>query len=355
MKRHPLWILIICLLWEACQTSSTKKEQINENQDSTKINWQKYVEGLNEQIKKNPNNANTYYERAMAYYRTNDSARTWNDIQQAVLLDSTQADYFYFRGFCQYVWQHNDFGMADFQKAVELKSDNPETYYQIGNIYMLQNKPKESLKWYDLAIQRDSLDPAYPFAKGFAYDKLNQLPAAKQNYEHSLTLDSLYSKTIGAYFELLLYKEKNFQQGLALNKRLLRQNPNHPLGKYNVGNYYLWEALRTPNSKSHERETFVRLSIDEYETAIMADTNFTKAFYQRGYAFFMLQEFNQALLDFRRVSQLDPKDERAYFMQASIYEHFQDYSQALSLYEKALQLKPNWKDAQEAAQELRQR
>jgi tetratricopeptide (TPR) repeat protein/GTPase SAR1 family protein len=63
-------------------------------------------------------------------------------------------------------------------------------------------------------------------------------------------------------------------------------------------------------------------------------------YYNRGWAFIQLSEYQQALKDFERTLELDPSSARAFSGRGSVYWRLKEYQQALDAYNRALELDP---------------
>ena len=69
-------------------------------------------------------------------------------------------------------------------------------------------------------------------------------------------------------------------------------------------------------------------------------------------SYFLLDKVNEALEDFDKVLELDPYNEKAYFMRGSIHEFFGDLESALENYQEATRLAPEFYEAKQAVGEM---
>ena len=79
------------------------------------------------------------------------------------------------------------------------------------------------------------------------------------------------------------------------------------------------------------------------------------AWYNRGYCFLMIGRSQEAMDDFNKVIELEPRNYKAFFWLGSIYEHEKDYGSALANFEQALRLNPGWRDAENGVREMKQK
>jgi tetratricopeptide (TPR) repeat protein len=80
------------------------------------------------------------------------------------------------------------------------------------------------------------------------------------------------------------------------------------------------------------------LAIQEYINAIDLDSEYADAFTNRGVAYGMKGDLNQAFADFDQAIELDPEDGLAYYNRGIVYDKKGDLDRAIADYEKALEL-----------------
>lgn len=107
---------------------------------------QKAIEYLNNAIKLDPNNAETYNKRGIAYYELEQYQRTIEDNSEAIRLNP------------DYVVAYNNRGSAyanlgqylraieDFNQVIRLKSNYPDAYNNRGTIYILQGNKEQGCR-----------------------------------------------------------------------------------------------------------------------------------------------------------------------------------------------------------------
>ena len=141
---------------------------------------------------------------------------------------------------------------------------------------------------------------------------------------------------------------------MEINDRILTVDSLHPIGHFNQGNFFLGQAERVTDPAQNEEFGFLlKLAISEYGTALLADPQFTQAYYNRGYCFYLLDDFNNAVPDLDKVLQIDPFNEKAHFLKGSILEFYGDLEAALTHFEEAVRLNPNFGDAALAVEEVK--
>jgi Flp pilus assembly protein TadD len=74
----------------------------------------------NQSLSRNPSNADTYYNRGVAYYQLGQQQQAWQDFNQAIKLNSTLAPAYGNRGELRYQMGDRIGARQDFQQAAKL-------------------------------------------------------------------------------------------------------------------------------------------------------------------------------------------------------------------------------------------
>lgn len=337
---------------------SCDRNPSNQNQPKTKISNPlnqkkekliKRLNALNELLNKNSHDASLYAERANIHYLLGDSNLCFSDIQKAIDLKPSDADFTYLKGFYAYNYDLVDTALFWLMRSYQMVNQNPDVLFYIGNCYFLKNNFDEAQKWYQKSIEKEE-NPNYFHALALSYYKKNQINLSEQSLKKALAIDSLHAKSMTLLAEIYIYNYKQYSKANEWIQKLIKQE-DMPVGNYLEGSLYFQKALQVKDSV--EQEGLLRLAIDHYSKAIKKDPYYTTAFYDRGYAFFLLNRYDLASQSFEEVLKQNPKDYRASFMLGSIAEYYQDFELARKYYEKTLMINPKFLDAQKALNELK--
>jgi tetratricopeptide (TPR) repeat protein len=116
---------------------------------------------------------------------------------RALTYDPTMADAFRRRGDCQYllvpvladdVQVYYDRALADYEAALELEPD-VYTYNVHGSVISSLGRVEEAIQEYDQAVE---IDPDYPetyFNRGYAYKILGEVEQAVADFQRFLTFE----------------------------------------------------------------------------------------------------------------------------------------------------------------------
>jgi tetratricopeptide (TPR) repeat protein len=315
---------------------------------------QSMLTSLSQQIQMYPKNPALYIERSYLLYTSGDTRLAITDVEKAISLNPKDPEAYYLRGFYDLVSNRDSSAEKYLMKAVEYGSDNPETYYSLGNIETFKGKYAKALTWYQEAIRKDSADPAYPYACGMVFYQQKKYPQAIQWFEKSLQLDPYFTKSLLQLYAYYSDIRLDTKTAMKYNEAILRTDSLHPLGRFHKAAEIQDKAFKAGKKAGagEEYEKLMMEAIEEYSKALIRNPGFVQALYNRGYAFYALEMYEEAMADFEKVLVSDQYHARSYFMIASIYEYKKDWANAKKYYEISLQLQPGFVEAEQAIQEL---
>jgi tetratricopeptide (TPR) repeat protein len=254
-------------------------------------------------------------------------------------------------GFFFYALAQDDSAEKYYNLALNMGSQSPETFYQLGNLMTLRGQYAQAIQHYNSALANFPREPIYHFGKGYAYRRMGELGKAQQSLEMSLQYDPNFLKSLAELAELHLLDLKDEAAAARYVDRILAADSAGPLGPFYQAELYLANALKGNHTEA-QRRVLLRSCLTPYNVALERDPNFARAYYSRGYVYFELDDFGKAMPDFQNAARLNPRDFRAEFMLGSLYEHYQDAPNARLHYQRALDLNPRFAEASQALAEL---
>lgn len=311
------------------------------------------VKRLTGLIQFSPEDNSLYFQRSQAWYDAGNTLKAMEDIDKAIELNVMNPEAYYMRGFYHYVENQDEDALTDLKRAIDVSTENAEVYYLIGQIHFFRKEYAPAEEAYASAVKLDSLQPTYYFAQGFMAQERGRIDAAILHYEEALKRNPAFIKALLALHDLYLEEKKREDLALAYNERVMMVDSTHPVGRFNQGNFFLARAGRiTEEERLPEFQVLVKLAISEFSRGLQEDANYVQAYYNRGYCYYLLEQYGRALPDFSTVTSLDPYNEKAFFMKASILEFQGDDRGALINYQQVVKLDPGLKEAGLAVREL---
>jgi tetratricopeptide (TPR) repeat protein len=308
---------------------------------------------ITEQLGYSRTNWELWNQRSQLWYEAGNVQRAMADIDIAIENHNTAPENYYLKGFYYYAQKKDSLAVINLQKAADLASDDPEGYYLLGQLRFLEGEYDAATKAYNTAISLDSMAPTYYFARGFMAESRKQYDKAISEYDMALKRDPTFVKALLALHDIFLTVRKDPDQAFVFNERVILIDSTQPVARFNQGNFFMARANKmTDPARFPEFSIIMKIAMVEYTKTIETDPNFVQAYYNRGYCSYLLEQFNRALDDFSTVISLDPYNDKAFFMKASIQEAQGDLVSALENYRQSVKINPDFREASEAVKEL---
>ena len=167
----PLCLLLIFICSPGiCETAADWLNKASALSDGKKYTDPlKVIEYLNHAIKLQPDDAEMYYNRGVAYDNLGQYQPAIMDYSQAIRLKPDYADAYYNRGTL-----YNEIGryqqaIDDFNQAIRLKPNDAEAYHNRGFAYDRLDKPLQAIEEYNQAIRLKSDYAAAYMNRGIDY------------------------------------------------------------------------------------------------------------------------------------------------------------------------------------------
>ncbi|WP_263337616.1 tetratricopeptide repeat protein [Acidicapsa dinghuensis] len=335
------------------------------NQDLETGDAQTAVAKYRDAITKDPNNARTYYNLALALDKTGDESAEHDALIKAEQLDANLAPV------------HNQLGMLalkanraaeaekEFKTAISIDPEYAEAQNNLGVLYgqtnrgseaeelfrkATENNPKyaqafanlgiilasegsfaDSAQALDSATKLEPNNPASLSAYAMVLVRLNRSSEAMPLFRKVVTLDP---KSVGAHLNLGIALADGFDLNGALAEfsTAAQLDPQSAMAHYNKGRVLL-DLQRNTEAKP------------ELETAVKLDAGQADAWYLLGLIARQAGETDTAIATLRKSIQARPDNAEAEFMLGKELEHKGDSAGAAECWRKAIRLRPDYSEA----------
>lgn len=254
--------------------------------------------------------------------------------------DETPAREAYGAGVDAFQLRHWSAAESHFRSAVKLKSDYAEAYDKLGESLFNEGKVMEAVTDFKLAVAIDPRLTQAWYDEGFGFENLDSDVALKDDDKTRAKLKKTEADdAIAAYRKALEVNPVNdgaalanvhYRLGVLLRDQAMKVwNENHPedmsptaeapsLEGANLKEAMLHlEAANALNTDFPEnRNELGRLydiigrypeAIEQYDKAIRGQRNFAEAYSNRGVAWWKLGNWDRALEDERKATEIDPR------------------------------------------------
>ncbi len=110
------------------------------------------IKAYSEVIERNPDLAESYYNRGLAYYNRGDYENALDDYNRAIEIDSASAKTWYNRGLVREEAEDLNGALSDFDHATDLKQNFAKAWHGKGIVYTKMKQYGQAISMYDLAI-----------------------------------------------------------------------------------------------------------------------------------------------------------------------------------------------------------
>lgn len=340
MIRKGLFIILgFGLLFGCDQAPKEEAPSVDEVVEVTEeFPGQFRLDSLTALLDQDPNNANLLNERAKVFLDVDQNNYALADAGRALLLDSTVAKYYltisdvYFR-----LNKPNKCKNA-LLKAVELQPDFKEPLYRLAQFELYLRNHQESINYANDMLRIDARDDRPFMVKGLCYKELGDTAKAIQNFLEAVTENP---DNYDAFVELgILHYAQSNSLAEGYLKSALDIKPGGLDALYALGMHY-----QTSDKLNEALETYTKI--------VQLDSSYSAAYFNMGYVQYQhLQLYSEALANFDKAVQANPKYYQAVYMRGLCFEAKGDVARAKREYAYALELNPNYKKAADGMQRL---
>jgi len=344
MSKKVISFLILLSMAGACRQSPEAPAAKEPGPGSEEI---KGLTALNEEIKKNPGDAELYYSRADLYLLNGKTREGLADLEEAIALDSSQA-YFYLRLADELMRIENkELQLPDSKRAIEtllryLKRDpeNEKVNQKLADLYIYTKQNKAALDLLQSMIDRAPYQPPAYFKRGFIFKSMGDTAAAVRAFRKASEQDPSYFE---AYMQLgLLHNRSRPQLALQYYNNALDIRPGSKEALYA-------KARLLQDLKRYEEAKKI------YREMVRIDAQDEQIFYNLGYLYYEQDSLEKAERNFNIAIGLNPAFDFAYYARGVVRESRGNPAGAVSDYQNALRINPEHPYAGEALEELKKK
>jgi tetratricopeptide (TPR) repeat protein len=263
----------------------------------------------------NPENADTYTNRASAHVSKNEPTLALADYERSLQLRRTPTA-FLGRANLYHILKDDDRAFADIDAAILLNPTLSSGYILRGTILNAQGKQTQALGEFSAAIQFAPREPRSLVGRANVYNRLNRASLAVADCSAALAIDPNYGPAYSIRGEAERLLGQN-DAALADLSAAIRLNPQDVAAFNRRGIVY--QNLGKDD-----------LAAAEFQKVIEINPNFAAVYTNRGNAYLHEQNYDLALADFATTMRLDPKDGHPYFGRGTLYTIQRRYELAMA-------------------------
>lgn len=286
---------------------------------------------INEQIRKDPDNLDLYYRRAMFFMNQKDFASAMMDINRVLAIDSSNSKYLI--GGADIHFFVNKVQRADqlLKRAVEIEPQNIESMLRLAQLHHYLKRYDEETELLNKILDIDKRNTQAYFMKGMVAKELQDTAKAMQNMQLAVQMDADY---YNAYIQMgLIAADQGNPLAIQYYRNALEIQPTSEEALYNLGMYY-------------QQTGDYQMALNTYRAILVVDPMDFDAHFNIGAIYTdYLDSAAKGRENFELAIRDNPADARGYYGRGKTSEAMGDYNAASADYKKALELNPQYTSA----------
>lgn len=311
---------------------------VQKNNEHTAILDRPPFAALTDSIRRFPDNADLYSERARLLSRNNFLEAATADYKKAWELAP---------GEVTAVQYASNLSITDrpaeelrlLQESIRKFPASGELKRKLGEAYDQTGKTKDALRLYDSIIKTDPADYDAWYEKGILLEKLKDTVHAIE------ALQTAYdSRPVSTYaLELAhMYAETNNELAVKLCNAVIAKD-----SAMELTDPFFIKGIYYSNTKQYEP------AVAQFDSCIRRDWKFTEAYIEKGIVLFNQKNYDVAMNTFRLAATVSNTYPDAYYWIGRCYEVIHKNDDAIEYYERAVSLDKDFTEAKEAIRRLR--
>ena len=259
------------------------------------------------------------YEKSIEHY------------DKAIGLKPDLAEAYYNRGDAYRNTSDFDRALDDYTQAIKLNPDSADTYNNRGITYNGKGDFDRAIEDFNKAINLNPDDATAYNNRGFTYRDTGDFNRAIDDFNKAIALNPDYAT---AYNNRgFTYSGKSdFDRAIDDFNKAINLNPDDATAYYNRGFAY-------------GKKGDIDRAIEDFNKAIALNPDYATAYYNRGIAYSGKGDFDRAIDDFNKVINLRPNYANAYTNRGNAYGGKGDIDRAIEDFNKAIELNPDSAEA----------
>jgi tetratricopeptide (TPR) repeat protein len=334
MKAAWIIISVFILFLASCNSGNNKKAQDESGADSLRTS----IEDLNKLIRENSTDPDLFHQRARLYILKPDLDLALKDLNSAISLSQKNPSYYVTLSDVYLLRGETKNCRESLSKALSIDPENNEALLKLAKLNLVLREYPAVFENVKKALAVDPVNPRAYFIRAIALLENGDTARAVDDLKKTVDQDQEFFE---AYLELgELYSMRKDKIAADYLRNALNIRPDSKEALYLLGMFYQ-ETGQYDNA------------IETYAILGKVDTTFRNAPYNTGYIYLVyLKDFQMASLFFTQAIQRDPEYAEAWYNRGYTYELLGQYDKAYSDYKMTLRLKDNYQKAIDALNRL---
>ena len=276
--------------------------------------------------------ADDYYHDAVQYFQRGKFDQAILDIDKAIELDPSNADYHQSRSQSNRELKRHEDALRDITKAIELDPSKAAHHFIRGQVNHDLNRSMDALKDFNMSI-RLVLDKAFfYYSRGEVNFELDKYEDALRDFTKAIELDPNNATFCYAYRGLVYRYFGKHEDALGDFNKAIELDPHYAY-------FYFLRGLVYRDLEKYEN------AVKDIDKAIKMEPDKAIHYYSRGEVYRDLERYDDALKDATKAIKLDPDRANYYSLRAQVNRDLGKHEDAQRDFDKAKQLELNSSEA----------
>lgn len=335
MKNSIYLFLIGLLFLSACGESSKPAEQ---EEAPPMITGNPAIDGLTQEIRKDPENASLYAQRGQAFLENQGYDEAIIDFTFAIQFDSTNIGYYHILAdtYLGYFKSRKALGVMK-EAASKFPEDLP-TLIKLSEYQLILKKHEESMKTIDQVLKKDPQNAMAYFMFGMNFKDQGDTVRAINSFQKAVEFDA---DIVDAWLNLgQLYAGIGDPLAARYFDNALRIAPQDITALHAKADYL---------SSQNDLEG----AVAAYREIVGVDPSYREAYFNSGLIYLDMDSIEAANKNFDLSVKVSPTYIRGYYYRGLSYEMLGNKEAAKNDYEQALRMAPNYEKAKEGLERVK--
>ena len=271
------------------------------------------------------------FDQALAFHRSGLLAEAEVQYRRVLEAYPKSFDCRHLLGVISYQRGNYAAAIEEIDAALKINSSIADAHFNRGNVLKKLKRLDEALASYDRAAELRPDDPLILNSRGTVLRELKRFPEALDDLNAVIALRPDFSEAFNNRGNVLQDIER-YEEALLDYEKAIALRPDNAGAFTNRGNLY--KQLNQYDQ-----------ALTDYDKAIALEPNHSEAVYNRGTTLMELKQYDQALADFDRAIPLNPGHAEALYNRGTMLMGLKRIDDAIANFDQAIALKPNYANA----------
>jgi len=290
------------------------------------------------------------------------------DFKEVIKIDSTYGNVYSNMGNARAMLGEWNKAIKNYKLAITLKPDFVEAYFNLAVAQKNVGKYDEAIENFNKLLElKPNYNQAY-FHRGISYFSINELDKALDDFNLQLQISPDFYNCY--YYRAKIYEQKFMPEKAKDDFQTLKNYPQIITELSTFADNFEKQGDRTNDKKMYKNaeEIFydilkinpnfseaysgvgvvhgklgnIDLAITDFDKAIELDSLNAKAFADRGYAYYLTNNYKKAEKDYNMALKININDESTRFNLGVLYDQQKKYDLALQNFSEAIKIEPKY-------------